>query len=167
MSDTKVSKIEETINDKLIDRSRENALNFVNFLRECNITNERNDFQLYRDEEVCSFMFFGKKLWYIGWSNSDITDGDNTNVCKELIKFARAKRYECKKCEGDGCNKNPGGIKKIFGKEYQNLCNSTVLFRCPSGETLEKIKQLVQYRIRDIERKVDGTRGLSPCIIKI
>ena len=151
MSNITVSKIEETINEKLIDTSRENALNFASFLRDCNITTERNGFLLYRDEDVCNFMFFGKKLWYIGWSNSDISDGDNTNISKELIKFARAKRYECKNCEGNDCNKNPDGIKKIFGKEYQNLCNSTVLFRCPSGETLEKIKQLVKCRIRDIE----------------
>ena len=140
--------LEEEINEKLIGEIKDNALNFVSFLRENNITHERNGYQQYLDEDVCNISIFGKKSWFVYWNTSDVNDSDNANVSEDLKKFARNARNKCK---GGHCDKSPGTSRKIFGKEYQNLCNATLAFCSPSGHYLDNIKELVKCRIRDIE----------------
>ena len=144
-------KIEDEINNKLGDEQKGGALDFVSFLRENNITNssENIGIQTYMDEAVCVIVVFGKINWYVYWSSNDVNDGDNTNVCKELIKFARSKRN---KCTGKHCDNKPGITRKIFGKEYQNLCTSIMAFCCPTGDALEHVKELVKCSMREIER---------------
>ena len=138
---------EEAINDKLVDTAKENALDFVSFLRRNNMmqTGEGGGFN-YLGKDVVCIMIFGSKTWYVYWDTSDVIDVDN-NVSEELKKFAQSKRNKCK---GSHCDKSPGTSRKIFGKEFNNICTSTMAFRSPAGETMENMKKLFKMKMKEI-----------------
>jgi hypothetical protein len=144
-------RIEDKINATLVEQHKDNALDFVAFLRENGLTQDGECLFNYLEKDVCVIVIFGKKTWWVYWNTSDVNDDDNTNVCPELIKFAQSKRNKCK---GGHCDQSPGTSRKIFGKEYQKLCTSTLAFGCPSGEALENIKKLVKCRMRDIKKQI-------------
>jgi hypothetical protein len=58
----------------------------------------------------------------------------------------------CGHC-GGSCG---GGFhKKIFGKEFDNVCNTTFRFDNPNAEAVECAKRLVELRKNDIQSKTD------------
>ena len=57
-----------------------------------------------------------------------------------------------------GCD-NPGGSRKtIFGKEFNNVCRTTMRFINPDIEALECVKKMVEIRKNDIHGNFIGTR---------
>jgi len=147
----KVSKriIEDVINDTLSGEGQKNALGFAAYLR----TNERpleeseNYWEIkHKGDPLCFLWVDGSDKkpgpWTI-WSSGEYADFPVDEHIKEI---AWANVNPCGSCGGD-CSS--GKRKTIFGKEFDNLCNSAMAFTNPDAVALECAKKLVQVRLSD------------------
>lgn len=163
--------IENFINDSLTEEAQKNALAFVAFL----IANEMifvrgkgywKD-QLYwmikyKDEYMCYILINGSGSeekfapWTI-WS-----DDSDSNWFADLPLDEHTKEIAWKNvdiCENCGGCQNPGGSHKtIFGKEFNNVCRTTMRFINPDVDALECVKKMVELRKSDIIRNISCTK---------
>ena len=49
-------------------------------------------------------------------------------------------------CTSCGCGSQPGSQKVVFGKTFDNVCNSAMAFYVPDFQTLECVKNLLLMR---------------------
>ena len=140
--------IEEAITQKLAGEAQNNALDFVAFLRE-------NKLQLGSNGDgegwavggivgdSIGFMLVNgaKKIpgpWTIWFNSCDFED------CADdaLKETAWAHASPCGKCN-KGWKDCGGGDRTIFGKEFERLCHSPLMFTNPDAQTLEHVKKLI------------------------
>jgi hypothetical protein len=117
----------------------------------------------YKGKNVCYIKFGGfedEKLnhWII-WS--DQVPGSWTTwaedgkaieymecpVDERIKEIAWANINVCGNCGGK-CN--PGKRKTVLGKEFDNLCQSAMVFTNPDKETLECVKKMADIRKKEI-----------------
>jgi len=142
--------IEDAINEKLTGDSQKNALDFVAFLHE-------NGLQLASNGDGEGWAvggIVGNSLgfmlvngtpnmpgpWTL-WFNSCDFSGDDT-IDDELKETAREHASPCGKCHA-GWETCGGGERTIFGREFERLCHSPLMFTDPDAETLGKMEKLL------------------------
>jgi Zn-finger protein len=96
-------------------------------------------------EMTCVLVFFKNEatpsgMWFI--CDCPIREHDGFPIDESVKSFAQA---NVKNCENCGCDHEArGATKTIFGKEYNNLCSSEVIFANPDAEALVKVKVLME-----------------------
>lgn len=153
--------IEDTIQDVLTGDARENAMDFVAFLRANDIPLEESesywDVQ-YNGKSVCFLWVDGSKQapgpWTI-WSDQEpgtwATWGDSAYeeavIDERMKEVAWAHVNFCASCGGD-CS--PGKSKTVLGKSFDGVCSSTMAFANPDVDALACAKEMVNVRMKDI-----------------
>jgi len=148
-------KIEEIIGEVLTGDVQKNALEFVAYLRANEILFERgkgyweNKYYWlikFKNEYVC-FILIEEKDWII-WSDDSDSNWFEDFPLDEYLKEIAWKNVDiCENCS-NGCS--PGTRKIIFGKEFVNVCRTTMRFTNPDVEELECMKKMVEIRKNDI-----------------
>jgi hypothetical protein len=154
--------IEDFINDILTEDTQKNALKFVAYLRANEMLFEREKGYWedkfywgikYKDKFVC-FILIGsenkteRNSWTI-WSDDSGSNSIGDCLLDEYIKEILWKNVDiCRNC--GGCNKPGGSHKTIFGKEFDNVCITSMSFTNPDVDTLECMKKMVEIRKKDI-----------------
>lgn len=157
-------KIERAIQEALTGDAREQALDFVTFLRENEVPTAEGetywDIQL-QGKSLCFLWIDGAAqmpgpwtIWsdqdtgtWFSWTeegpgaeNADFPEDERTK------QAAWAHVNPCASC-GDCA---PGRDKTVLGKPFENLCNSTLAFTNPDSEALACAKKMVLARKADI-----------------
>jgi len=129
-----------------------NALDYAAFLRANEFTpdfhgghDNNGFFTMYSKENVSYLMISGREddfcgPWTIWFNFNDFGDGDG--VADELKETAWKHASNCGKCHPGwadcGCGK-----RTIFGKDFDHLCHSPLMFTNPDAKTLEHVKKLM------------------------
>ena len=161
-------RIEDFIGEALTGDAQKNALEFVSYLRANEMLFER----------CCNGYWEDKLYWMIKYKNEYVCfilindsedktepdgwiiwfDDSNSNWFADFSLDERTKETAWKHtdiCGNCGGCKNPGGSHKIiFGKEFDNVCITTMRFDNPDAETCECVKKLVDIRKSDILRNI-------------
>jgi len=137
------SKLKDTLSGNLLT----NALDFVAYLKKNGMTNDGSRFY-YRDELMCILIPFKDEHNPSGGlciCDSPFREHDGFPIDESVKEFARANVKKCENCgSGGSCgHKEQGATKAIFGKEYDNLCSSEIMFVNPDAGGMEKIKKLM------------------------
>ena len=159
-------RIEDFIAEVLIANVQHNALNFIAYLRANEMQFERGrgywEDKLYwlikyKDEYVCFILIGAEEKpgpgpWIV-WSDDSGSNCFEDYPLDEQMKEIAWKNVDiCGNC--GGCGK-PGGTRKtIFGKEFNNVCRTTMRFTEPDAEVLECMKKMVEIRKNDILRNI-------------
>ena len=146
-----VPAIEDVIREKLKGETQANALDFVAFLRSNRIAlNSDGDGGKWSGWAVggtvgnsAGYMIVNGAKEFPGpwtfWFNScDFED----NADDELKETAWAHASPCGKCNA-GWEDCGGGEGTIFGKKFERLCHSPMMFVNPDAKTLEYAKKLM------------------------
>lgn len=142
-------KIEDTINAKLTDDTQKNALDFITFLHENDLSLDSNgDGEGWAVGGIVGnsigFMFINGVAqmpgpWTI-WFNS--CDFDSSQADDKLKEDTWNHASKCGKCHS-GWETCGGGDKTIFGREFERLCHSPLMFTNPDSNTLDSVKRLI------------------------
>jgi len=142
--------LEEVINDNLKDDAHKNALDFIAHLRRCedfSISMDENDDGRWwircKDNLVCEIQIEASgdysDNWQV-WFYGDYIGGHDSPVGESIKKIAWANITFCRDC-GAGCA--PGKRKTVFGKDIDNICQSTLGFSNPDPDKLDCMKKIV------------------------
>ncbi len=161
-----VKRIEDAICDVLKNGSKENALEFTAYLRDKEIALDESENYwevAYKGKTLCSLWISGSDdipgpwtIWsaqepdsWAYWSdNNDDSKSVYANVDEHTKEIAWANVNVCGNC--GGCE-SPGGRRKtVLGKDFENLCNSTMQFVNPETDALTCAKKMIDIRISDI-----------------
>jgi len=140
---------EEKIINTLSGTSQENALDFASFLRANEMTVDENHSQV---------IFGGKTLAYIHmdgnaempgpwsvWPEGNFSDVPQGYDFDESMKEVAWKHINfCGKC-GQPCA--PGKPRILFGKEFDGVCGSAMVFTDPSGDDLVCLQKSLMMRV--------------------
>jgi len=156
--------IEDYIGLALIESANKNALEFVVFLRanEMQFTRCKGYWEdklywavNYNDKSVCYILISDEEKknphsWTI-WSDDSGSTWFKDFLLDEQLKDIAWKNVDiCGNVNGV-CGGCAGKIrKKIFGKDFDNVCGTTFRFDNPESETMECIKKLIELRKTDI-----------------
>jgi hypothetical protein len=158
-------KIENFIDEVLTRETQKNALELVAYLRASEMLFERVkgywENQLYwiikyKDESVCFILIngFGTEEKFAPWTIWSDDSGSNwfeDFSLDEHIKEIAWKNVDicgnCGSCDG-------GTHKSIFGKEFNNVCGTTMRFINPDFEAVECVKKMVEIRKNDILKNI-------------
>jgi len=159
-------KIENIIGEILIKDAKNNALNFIQYLRENNMVFERekgyweNKYYWgikYNDEFVCFILISNEEktnfeswtVWSDDSGSNTFGDGSADEKTKEILWKHVAVCESIDRCF-DGCKRSR---KTILGKEFDNVCGTAIKFESPCTETVDCMKKMVEIRKNDILRK--------------
>ena len=139
--------IEKAIRRHLKSEMREAALEFTAYLDENNLTPKQwfnQDFWRipYKEYYLCGIHLDKNRWRFWFWS------GEYSGEFEEsFIKVVHDHVGCCISCHGDNTDICPKGKDQtVFGKEFADACiQFTVQFENPDGDTLERIKQLLEY----------------------
>src|SRR5215510_13005251 len=156
-------KIEDYIGEFLNGLHKNNALEFVAYLRANDMLFERGDgywegklywYVKYKDGYVCYILIGAEEKpgpgpWTV-WSDDSGSNWFEDSPLDEHMKEIAWKNVNiCGNC--GGCKQGTGTPKTIFGKEFQNnICITTMKFTDPDIETLGFMKKMVELRKNDI-----------------
>lgn len=150
---------EEEINALLIGERKQNALDFVSYIRSLRMTpqwtSENSWAVSYKGKRVCYIKLVMKSeenAWYI--RPAVRYDEELGAFCREecLEAIMLANVHYCV-----GCGKcKPGTTVIFFDKELKHVCSSPIDFEFhnPTVEALECAKRLVEYRRTEIAEKI-------------
>ena len=149
--------IEDTINNVLKGDAHKNALDFVTYLGSNEITLEDSEFcwtAKYKDENVCYIKIGGfdnvSNSWII-WSADDYNDEYDDSLASDDIKeFAWKHICFCGSCGGE-CT--PGRSTTIFGKKYDKVCQSAMMFIDLDFEATNLLKKLIDIRVYKLQKQ--------------
>jgi hypothetical protein len=160
-------RIENSIDEVLIGDAKKNALEFIAYLRAGEMLFERGKgywedklywMIKYNGEYVCFLLFNGTEdktepEGFIIWTDDSDSNWFVDFPLDEHIREIAWKNVDV--CANCGSCKNPGGTRKtIFGKEFYNVCITTMKFINPDVETLECVKKMVEIRKNDILKNI-------------
>jgi len=143
-------KIEDIIKSTLNGDAQKNALELV-----AHIT--ANDFSITMNDENdesgwvaanLGFIFINGSEefpgpWTMWMEVNNIGEHSELPIDEHIKEFAWANIAPCGSCGGD-CS--PGVTSKIFGKTFENTCQSNLMFTNPDAEAVDGIKKIVDIR---------------------
>ena len=136
------STIEDVINKHLEGELKEQALEFVPWLKANGVTKWRNnpmDWKLPYGEHYPCMIQFDPNQWRFTFFAGDYSGDFEEGFAKAVQDNVKP----CTSCHG-GCIF--GRDITIFGKEFTNACSQlTVQFENPDAATLDHIKKLFEY----------------------
>jgi len=142
--------IEEQINNVLGGDSLKIALNFIDFLCVNKLPIDYDG----KGDGCAVGGTVGNSIGYMIVNGAEKSPGPWTiwlNSCDfnetsmttdELKQAAWIHASNCGKCNKNW-EKCGGGARVIFGREFERLCHSPLMFTNPDSETLENIKKLI------------------------
>ena len=157
--------IEEYINEFLIGMNKENALEFVKFIKKNDMVFEKGGgywedklywYIKYKENFVCYILIGSEEKpgpgpWIIWSDDSGINcfvdfpiDEHLKNIAWQNIDF----------CGKGGCCSDQGTKKTIFGKNFDNVCRTTMRFTDPDNNEIECLKKLMEIRKNYITKKL-------------
>jgi len=152
------NKIEDIINDTLKGDAMKNALELIAYLREaekpayCSITMHDEKDESGWIVSNLGFMiitgsddFPGPWTMWIGANN--LGEHSETPIDAHIKEFAWSHVSPCGNCGGE-CSL--GTRTKIFGRDFENVCQSNLIFIDPDAETVEDMKKIIDIRKNDI-----------------
>jgi PhnB protein len=141
---------EDKINDVLKGNSLNNALNFAAFLSENGIPLTSNgDGEGWAvggivGDSIGFMLINGAEQtpgpWTIWFNSCDFGGGESFD--SELKETAWSHASNCGHCHA-GWKNCGGGERTIFGRKFDWLCHSPLMFTDPDSETLENVKKLI------------------------
>lgn len=162
MSCNEYEKIRAIVVDTFSTELRDNTLDFVSFLNHNSMDFERmrgywkNQFYWavkYKNKYVCYILLNGVgderrfaplTVWTddsgSAWYENDFLSDELKEAAWENVDYC----VHCGACSG-------GTHKMIFGREFDNVCKTTMRFTNPNHQTFHLIKELVCARKCDIE----------------
>ena len=155
--------IENSINEVLVDEARENALDFIAFLKEINMQFERSTTDYWKDKLYWYIKFQNEGVGYIlingygdcvgdktesegwfFWSDNYNSDFFATFPLDEQTKKIAFEHIDFGTCGG-------GLTVRLFGKEFSPVCNGTTFrFDNPDFAAIKCMKKLVDIKKKDI-----------------
>jgi len=139
-------KIQEEINRLLGSELREQAMGFVDYLRENDLTTQlwfgpAYWRVLYGTKYLCGIILDNNR-WRFWFWKGDYSGKCNENFSKAVHDHVRP----CISCVGDDPKCPKGKDMTVFDKEFSNTCfQFPVQFENPDNDTLEHIKALLAY----------------------
>ena len=159
---------EDRIKSKITGDSLKNALDFVAFLRENDISLDYNASESgYGGWNGAVGGCVGNSIGYVTfngdaggvgpwtfWLNScdyNCSDSADDDFKAAIWAFASP----CGKCNENWEKCMGSGKKTILGKEFENQCHSPLIFINPNAETLEYMKKFLLY----LKPEIDTIQG--------
>jgi len=158
MSDKK--SIESNLKENLSGDVLTNALDFVTHLKSMGMTADDGARFSYKGELMCILIHFKDEKNPSGAlfiCDCPIYAHEQFPIDENVRNYVQA---SVQKCKGDVCgcdHKERGATKMVFGKEFDNLCSSEIMFMNPDAEAYEKIKVLMELW----KFKLDNVAGYS------
>lgn len=155
--------MEDLIRENLAGDARRNALAFASFLKASEMYMERGkgywEDKLYwmiccQGESVCYILIDGSgdkgeaKGWTIWSDDSDSNCFADFPLEEPMQEIAWKNVVICGRC--GGCESPGGSRKTIFGKDFDNVCITSLKFINPDAQALACAMKLVQIRKDDI-----------------
>ena len=102
----------------------------------------------YKDKSVC-YILLEKDSWVIWSDDSGSNSFEDFSLDEHMKNIAWKNLVICEKVNRcfDGCGRSR---KKIFGKEFDNVCGTAIKFENPNAETVECMKKIFEIRKNDI-----------------
>jgi len=146
--------IEDIINNVLNGDAKVNALDLVAHIR---ALEESDNYTISMHDEKDETGWVASNLGFIFISGSDdfpgpwtmwmeagnIGEGLEHPADDHIKEFAWSHVSPCGSCGG---NCSPGISTKVFGKDFDNTCQSNLIFINPSAETVNSMKKLVDIK---------------------
>ena len=166
-------KIEDTINKIFTGEKLKNALDFAAHIRALDLPLQEYDkeeksywFNIeYKGVVLCYIRITQKAITifssqvpcsWIYWPDEEREFEYTEPVVDDSIKKAAWKRV--RKCSNCGCESAPGRLKRILGKEFENVCVSALGFHAiASAKTApdwECIKQMITAMKNDVDKMI-------------
>ena len=155
--------IENAITEMLKGEEQKIALDYVSFMSANEMPPEWSNgvwICCYKNKPVCVMFINGDEsipgpwtIWHSGYDPKydpeeipEGEDGDKVglidlSVDERLKETAWTHINICGNC---GCGRQPGRHTTVFGKEFDNVCTSTLAFTNPDAVTIEYVKQLAE-----------------------
>ena len=172
MSEKIKPKIEDFINELLEGETRENALDFVAWLRAnkfgISATSNGNSWKVTcKGKTVCRIMNMTEGWWHIenypddAQRQLELAKGLEELIIRENMQdviWTHVTARKCRRCIPDRCAKQFGadaktftGCTKVyFGREFNNLCKYTAYFRNPDKRAVECNKKICDLKKQNI-----------------
>jgi len=138
---------EEKIISTLGGNAQKNALDFAAFLMANGMIVDESHSQIICNGKVLAYMHMDGNTempgpWSV-WPEGDFSTVSQGYDFDETMKeIAWAHINKCGKC-GQPCS--PGSNKTLFGKEFENVCGSVMVFTDPSADGLICLQKLLLY----------------------
>jgi hypothetical protein len=143
-------KFEDVINGNLKNNAQINALDFIAHLRKdegFSFSKDENDdgrwWINYKGNFVCEIQIeisgvtpAGWEMWFYG----DCIGRHDSPVEERIKEIAWENMTLCGNC---GAECAPGKRKTVFGKEFDNVCQSTLAFPNPESDMLDCMKIII------------------------
>jgi hypothetical protein len=129
---------EEKIISTLSGASQKNALDFAEFLKANEMTVDENHSQVIYNGKTLAYMHIDGNAempgpWSV-WPEGDFSDVPQDYDFAETMKEVALKHINlCDKC-GQPCA--PGKNRTLFGKEFEGVCGSIMVFTDPGEDDL-------------------------------
>ena len=158
--------MEHVIKEALKGDAQKNALEFAVFLSDNEITCLRETTGYwadkiyficnYKDQSVCYIAIneYENNSWYITGDDSGTNWYENADLDEPLKEILWENIDICRDRSSCGACGNPGMMssKKIFGKEFDNVCPVTIKFTNPGMVTVECMKKVFGVRKNYIDK---------------
>jgi hypothetical protein len=142
--------IESVINEKLTGDAQKNALDLVSFCQanEIQLDPNKDDFGGWAvggvvGNSIGFLLVNGEEQipgpWTLWFNSCDF--GDSENIDDDLKEIVWSHTSPCGKCH-DGWKDCGCGERMIFGRAFESLCHSPLMFCNPDAKTLESVKKL-------------------------
>jgi len=140
-----IKTFEETIKETLKGETQKNALNFAAFMAAHGITTGENHGTIVYNGTILAWMHMGGEAelpgpWTV-WPDLIGTVPDGFDFDDAMKEIAWKNINICASCGGDCA---PGNSKKIFGKDFENVCGAILAFTDPDAETLTCLMRLIE-----------------------
>ena len=149
-------KIEDIIKSTLNGDAQKNALELIAHITANDFTitmNDENDESGWVVPNLGFIMINGSEEfpgpWTMWMEVNNIGEHSELPIDEHIKEFAWANIAPCGSCGGD-CS--PGITSKIFGKVFENTCQSNLMFTNPDAEAVDRIKKIVDIRKNDIAK---------------
>ena len=148
------NKIEDIINGSLKNDAQKNALVFIAHLRKdenISFSMDNNDEGIWwvkdKDNLLCEIQINtvsddssdGWEVWIYG----DCIGGHDSSVNENIKEIAWSNITLCGNC---GAECAPGKRKTVFGKAFENVCQSTLGFTNPETHIVDHMMKIIDYR---------------------
>jgi ribosomal protein S18 acetylase RimI-like enzyme len=170
-------KIQHYITETMSGEAQKNAMDFANFLQAEDMRFERGG-RYWEDKLYWCINYMGENVGYVllyspisavdsaepwvVWTDDSGSNWFADYPLDEQVKVIAWKNIDICGNTGEICGGCMGRThKKIFGKEFDNVCGITFRFNNPNGDAVECLKKLVKIRKRDIEKNHYASRIVS------
>ena len=165
-STNNLAPFEDSIRKIPAGETRQNILGFLQYLNSLGMVfagNTDDGRVIYKGKKVCDFHISGDYSGYPGpwtvWMTGDF--GTETECLPDdtrLMEIAWANVHPCDNCGGSSVWCGTDKRRKVFGRDFENLCVSPIAFTGSDSEAVGCMKKMAKMRKQAIDaRSNDAT----------